>query len=169
VRGGYHSIKREVTTTMKRGEVEAHSRGWRTPRACCPLSYIKVAMLLFSTHHEALSLSLPCCSTNKANAQRCAAIDSSPLILRSEGGEVLADSYFHCPTGTSAHGTSLSRTCDRIQKSCPLWRLASRSWDRCVIDYIFTNNVLCRNVIPTFNLWGWVTRCYHLLDMILVS
>jgi hypothetical protein len=93
VRGGYHSIKREVTTTMKRGEVEAHSRGRRTPRAYCPLSYIKVAMLLFSTHLEALSLSLPCCSTNKANAQRCTAIDSLPLTLRSEGGGDVTESY----------------------------------------------------------------------------
>jgi hypothetical protein len=29
-------MKGAVTTTMKRGEVEAPSRGWRTPRGCRP-------------------------------------------------------------------------------------------------------------------------------------
>jgi hypothetical protein len=38
-------MKREVTTTMKRGEVEAPSRGRRTPRGCSP-SYIKGGVLL---------------------------------------------------------------------------------------------------------------------------
>jgi hypothetical protein len=127
---------RGVTTTMKRGEVEAPSRGRCTPRGCCPLSYLKggaplllppwvplpFPLLLLHRHGECL-------------AKLCQ--NSSPPAC----GGVPADPYSPCPAGTRAWRSSPSHTCDRARKRCPLWRLASRSWDLRVIDYIFIDNV----------------------------
>jgi hypothetical protein len=157
-------MKREVTTTMKRGEVEAPSRGW------CPLSYIKVAMLLLSTHFESLSLSLPYCSIDMATLS-----GALPQIVRhqhldkwrrrrSSGGSLLPLPHWNEGTEDVTEPYVWSST-----EALPVVALGFAILRSTLDQLHLYRQRLCGNLIPSFSFLGWVTRCYHLLDIIFAS